>query len=66
MKEILAVIPARKNSKGILQKNKVVINEVPSIFHTILNAKRVNLIDDGVVTSDDDEIISFAKYFEIF
>jgi len=59
--EILFIIPARKNSKGIPQKNKVIIQELPLIFHTILKAQEISKSNDICITTDDDEIISYGN-----
>lgn len=58
---ILAIIPARGGSKGIPRKNIRLMNGKPLIFYSINNGKNCSYIDDVVVTSDDNEIISVAK-----
>ena len=58
---ILAIIPARGGSKGIPRKNIRLMNGKPLIFYAINNGKNCSYIDDVVVTSDDNEIISVAK-----
>lgn len=58
---ILVVIPARGGSKGIPRKNIRLMNGKPLIFYSINNGKNCNNINDVVVTSDDNEIISVAK-----
>lgn len=55
-KKILAVILARGGSKAIPKKNLSLINNIPLISYTITEAKKSKLIDDIVVSSDDDEI----------
>ena len=46
MKKILAVIPARGNSKSIKKKNIVKINNKPLIYFTIKEAQKSKLITD--------------------
>jgi CMP-N-acetylneuraminic acid synthetase len=48
---ILGVIPARKGSKGIINKNTKILNGKPLIVHTIEQSLKSNL-DDIVVTTD--------------
>ncbi|MHA1849190.1 MAG: cytidylyltransferase domain-containing protein [Promethearchaeota archaeon] len=62
---ILSVIPARKNSKGIPQKNKVIVHGEPLIFHAIKKSLNIPLITNTCLTTDDDEIISISKYMNI-
>jgi len=61
----LAIIPARKNSKRIKNKNLVKINNKELIKFTIEAAKKVKKIDEIVVTSDDERILKIAKKFKI-
>lgn len=58
---ILAVIPARGGSKGIPRKNMRLMNDKPLISYAIDNAISSSYIDHVVVTSDSEEILSFAK-----
>lgn len=58
---ILAVIPARGGSKGIPRKNVRLMNGKPLISYSIENAKACSLINDIVVTTDDEEIMGIAK-----
>ena len=60
---ILAVIPARGGSKGIPKKNIRLMAGQPLISYAINNAKKCNLIDDIVVTTDNEEIASIAKFY---
>ncbi len=57
----LAIIPARGGSKGIKNKNLVLLGNKPLIYYTIkaaLNAKSISRI---VVSSDSSEILNYAK-----
>ncbi|MCC8082459.1 MAG: cytidyltransferase [Lachnospiraceae bacterium] len=58
---ILAVIPARGGSKGIPRKNVRLMNGKPLICYAIQNALDSRYIDDVVVSSDDEEILSIAS-----
>lgn len=62
---ILAVIPARGGSKGIPRKNMRLMNDKPLISYAIDNAISSSYIDHVVVTSDSEEILSFANSVEL-
>jgi len=57
---ILAIIPARKNSKGIVNKNIKLIKKKPLISYTIDSALKSNLIQDIVVSSDSKKVKTIA------
>lgn len=57
------IIPARKNSKGIKEKNKKMLCGKPLITWTIEAALKSNCFDKIIVSSDDPEIISLSKNF---
>ena len=57
---VLAIILARKNSKGLKNKNIRKLNKIPLILHTINLAKKSRLIDDIVVSTDSKSIQSLA------
>jgi len=61
MKNILAVIPARGGSKGILRKNIVKIGGNPLINYTIQSALQVGRIRDVIVSTEDEEIAAISK-----
>ena len=56
---IYAIIPARKGSKGIKDKNIVKINKKPLIQYSIDTAKKSKFINKIIVSSDS------IKYLEI-
>jgi len=64
-KKILAVIVARKNSKGLKNKNLVKINSKPCIFWTFKAAQKSKLIDLPILSTDNKEIIKLAKKMKI-
>lgn len=51
----IAVIPARKNSKGIKFKNRTFFNLTANFL------KKIDFIDSVIVSSDDSTILSKAK-----
>ena len=55
-KRILAIIPAREGSKGIVNKNIIDLNNKPLIAYSIEAAKESNYIDDVIVSTDGEEI----------
>ena len=59
--KILAVIPARKNSKRIKFKNKKKLGNKPLIEYTIDVAKKIKIFKKILVTTDDAEIIKISK-----
>ncbi len=60
---IVALIPARGGSKGILRKNLVPLGGRPLIAHTIACALNVSSIQDVYVSTDDDEIAAVSETF---
>ena len=63
---ILVIIPARKGSKGLKNKNKLIFNGLPLVEHAFKISKDLeNFFNiNTVVSSDDAEINSIAKdYF---
>lgn len=59
----LAVIPARGGSKGIPRKNIRMIAGKPLIAWSIEAAKKSQLIDRLIVSTEDDEIARVAKRY---
>lgn len=57
---LLAIIPARGGSKGIPRKNLALLNGRPLIEYTLRAALDSKFIDDILLSTDDDEIASFA------
>ena len=60
-KSVLAVIPARRGSKGLPGKNVVNVGGRPLIAWTINAAAASHYIDRTVISSDDTEIIAAAE-----
>lgn len=61
MNKTLAIIPARKGSKGVRKKNKQLIHGKPLIQYSIDVVKDTHMIDEAVISTDDDEIIEISK-----
>jgi CMP-N-acetylneuraminic acid synthetase len=62
--EILAIIPARKGSKRIPNKNILPINGKPMIEHTIDAAIESKYIDTIVINSDCDTIKEITRKYQ--
>ncbi|WP_019123267.1 cytidylyltransferase domain-containing protein [Brevibacillus massiliensis] len=60
-KTVLAIIPARGGSKGVPRKNIREVAGKPLIAWTIEEAKKSRYIDQTILSSEDDEIISVAR-----
>ncbi|WP_298880769.1 acylneuraminate cytidylyltransferase family protein [uncultured Polaribacter sp.] len=58
---ILALIPARGGSKGVPRKNIKLLSGKPLIYYTSNIALQCSLLENVVVSSDDDEIIALSK-----
>ena len=58
--KILCIIPARKNSKRIKNKNLKKIFSESLIYWTIKFAKKLNNISDIVVTTDSNKIYEIS------
>ena len=64
MKEkILAIIPARKNSKRIKNKNLKKLGKYPLIYYSIKYALSSKLINKTIVSTDSNKIKNYANKF---
>lgn len=59
----IGIIPARANSKRILNKNIKLLCEYPLIAYSIVAAKMSKLIDRVIVTTDSVEISAIASIY---
>jgi CMP-N-acetylneuraminic acid synthetase len=59
-RKVLALIPARGGSKGVINKNLRVLNGSPLIDYTIRAALQSKNIDDVYVSSDSEAILEYA------
>ena len=62
-KNILAIIPARKGSKSIPNKNLKKLGGKPLIAYPIKLAKSIKIINKVVVSTDSEEIANVAKKY---
>lgn len=62
-KRVLAIIPARGGSKGILNKNIRPFGGKPLIAHTIHEAKKSKYVTEVVVSTDSEKIARVAKRY---
>jgi len=60
---ILAVIPARRKSKGVIRKNTRSFNGKPLLAHTIESALRSEYVDRVIVSTDDKKTALIAKKY---
>ncbi|MBD3824538.1 MAG: acylneuraminate cytidylyltransferase family protein [Epsilonproteobacteria bacterium] len=58
---ILGLIPARGGSKGIPKKNLFPIMAKPLLQYTFEAAKECGVLSDIMISSEDDEILHFAR-----
>ena len=61
MPKVVAVIPARKGSKRLPDKNKRMFCGKPLINYTIEEALKCEFIDDIIVSTDDLDIINICR-----
>ena len=61
----IGLIPARAGSKGIIKKNLKKVLGKPLIEHTFLAAKDSKFLNKTYVSSDDENILNNAKFFDI-
>jgi len=62
-KHILAIIPARGGSKGIIRKNIKNLAGKPLIGWTIETALKTSIIERIIVSTDDEEIAEVGEFF---
>ena len=60
---IIAIIPARKGSKRIPNKNIKFFFGKPIIAHTIINLKKTKIFDQIIVSTDSKKIANIAKKY---
>jgi len=64
MSPLLTVIPARRGSKGIPDKNLQLINNLTLVERSIISAKKI-LENRIIVTSNDDRILNIARNLNV-
>jgi N-acylneuraminate cytidylyltransferase len=63
--KVLGVIPARGGSKGIPKKNSKKLLGKPLIQYTIESAKKSELLNRIIFSSEDEKLIALAKKLDI-
>ena len=58
---LIALIPARAGSKRIPNKNKKIFFGKPLIYWSIKSALESKLFENGIVSTDDEDIVTIAK-----
>ena len=58
---IVCIIPARKDSKRIKNKNIKILNGKPLIEYTIIEAKKSKLLDKIIVSTDSPTIREISE-----
>jgi len=64
-KKIIAIIPARKGSKRIKNKNLIKLNGIPLINHTIEHAINSKLLSEIYISTNCERIKSNCKKFPV-
>ena len=64
MKNFFGIIPARKGSKSIKNKNLVLIKKKRLIEHTLYNSSKSKYLKKIIVSSDDIRILNISKKFK--
>ena len=65
LKNVVAIIPARGNSKRLKDKNIYPVWGKPMIYWTIEAAKKSKLINSIYISSESDKIIKIAKKYKV-
>ena len=65
-KNVLAIIPARKSSLELKNKNIRKFNNKPLITWTLNAAKKSKLIDKVVVSTNSNKILSISRNYKKF
>ena len=61
--KVLAIIPARKGSKGIKDKNIRLLNGHPLISYSVCAAKKIKKINRIICTTDSNKIAATARRY---
>jgi CMP-N-acetylneuraminic acid synthetase len=62
---IIAIIPAKKNSKGLINKNLKKLDSKNLVENAILCALKSKLVNNIFLTSDSNEILKIGKKYKI-
>jgi CMP-N-acetylneuraminic acid synthetase len=63
MPKVLAVIPARSGSKGIVDKNIRLCNGKPLLAHSIEHALKSNIVNRVIVSTDNNRYADIAREY---
>ena len=58
---VVAIIPARKGSIRLRNKNRKILKGIPLINWSINTAKNIKFLDDIIITTDDKKILNNLK-----
>ena len=61
--KIVAIIPARKGSKGIKNKNIILYKNRPLLYHSIKSALKLKKIDKVLVSTDSKKFKTIAEKY---
>ena len=64
-KKILAIIPARSGSKGLLNKNIKILNKKPLIYWPIKAVKKSKYVDKAILSTDSKKIQKISLKYGI-
>nr|MDQ3003426.1 acylneuraminate cytidylyltransferase family protein [Fibrobacterota bacterium] len=64
-KQVLALVPARGGSKGVLRKNLRRVHGKPLVEHTLEAAKGSRFVDKVYLSSDDEEILDVGRALQV-
>ena len=59
--EIICIIPARKGSKGVPNKNILKIKNIPLIQYSIDTAKEISEISDICISTDSEKVKTHCR-----
>jgi N-acylneuraminate cytidylyltransferase len=59
--KVVAIIPVRSGSKGVKDKNLSVVGRKSLMLRAIDTCKKVNLVDEVIVSSDSDDYLDIAS-----
>jgi CMP-N,N'-diacetyllegionaminic acid synthase len=62
--KVLALIPARSGSKGILHKNVQMVAGKPMLAHSIEQARACPAVDRVIVSTDSEDYAAIARQYE--
>jgi CMP-N-acetylneuraminic acid synthetase len=61
LSQIIALVPAKSNSRRVPGKNMAEIGRYPMFAHSVFTAQQCRLVDEVVVSSDSNPILKFAQ-----